>query len=454
MKRLGILLVFAAIALLAFRTVYAQTNQPGGFVPSVRHAAGVMPAAQPLILIMNANGTIEPAMQDYFQRGIQTAEQRNVEVLIIQLQTPGGDLQSMDNIIQDIRASTVPVVIYVAPNGAMAGSAGALITMAAQVSTMAPEAAIGASSPIDASGQNLDSTLATKQKEIMKATIRPLVERRGAAATQLAQDMIDNAKAVSASEALQAHLIDFTATDMNDVLRQLDGFTVTMSDGARTLHTSNATTETLDLSLIEQLLLVLTDSNLVFILLSVGVLALQIELSHPGAWIPGFVGVVCLALAIYGLGLLPVNWFGLIFIVTAFVLFLLDIKTPTHGALTVAGVASFIVGALVLFNSPGVPQFQRVSVPLVVGVGIFIGLLFAAIISFALRVRHSPIQMGVEAIIGKIGFAKTDFGLAGQVQVGSELWSAEPAAGSGTIGKGDRVEVVEVKGLRLRVRKV
>jgi membrane-bound serine protease (ClpP class) len=166
------------------------------------------------------------------------------------------------------------------------------------------------------------------------------------------------------------------------------------------------------------------------------------------------VGVVCLALAIYGLGLLPVNWFGLIFIVTAFVLFLLDIKTPTHGALTVAGVASFIVGALVLFNSPGVPQFQRVSVPLVVGVGIFIGLLFAAIISFALRVRHSPIQMGVEAIIGKIGFAKTDFGLAGQVQVGSELWSAEPAAGSGTIGKGDRVEVVEVKGLRLRVRKV
>ncbi len=435
MKRLGILLVVAAIALLAFQTVYAQTNQS-------------------LILIMDANGTIEPAMQAYFERGIHTAEQRNAEVLIIQLQTPGGDLQSMDNIIQDIRASTVPVVIYVAPNGAMAGSAGALITIAAQVSAMAPEAAIGASSPIDSSGQNLDSTLATKQKEIMKATIRPLVERRGADATQLAQDMIDNAKAVSASEALQAHLIDFTATDMNDVLKQLDGFQVTMSDGVHTLHTANATTETVDMSLIEQLLLILTDSNIVFILLSVGVLALQIELSHPGAWIPGFVGVVCLALAIYGLGLLPINWFGLIFIATAFVLFILDIKTPTHGALTVAGVASFIVGALVLFNSPGVPQFERVSVPLVVSVGTLIGLLFAVIISFALRVRHAPIQMGVEAIVGKTGFAKTDFGLTGQVLVGSELWTAEPVPGSGTIGKGDNVEVVEVKGLRLKVKKL
>ena len=435
MKRLGLLLVVAAIALLAFQTVYAQTNQQ-------------------LILIMNANGPIEPAMQEYFQRGIQTAEQRNAEILIIQLQTPGGDLQSMDNIIQAIRASTVPVVIYVAPNGAMAGSAGALITMAAQISAMAPEAAIGASIPIDSSGQNLGSDLVTKQKEIMKATIRPLVEWRGAAATQLAQDMIDNGKAVSATEALQAHLIDFTATDMNDVLKQLDGFQVTMPDGVRTLHTSNATTENLDMSLIEQLLLILTDSNIVFILLSVGVLAIQIELSHPGTWISGFIGVVCIALAIYGLGLLPVNWFGLIFMAVAFVLFLLDIKAATHGALTAAGVGSFIVGALILFNSPGVPQFERVSVPLVVGVGIAIGLLFAAILSFAMRVRHAPIQMGVEAIVGKVGFAKTEFGSTGQVQVGSELWTAEPISVSGTIGKGDRIEVVEVKGLRLKVRKV
>ena len=435
MKRVGSLLIFSAILLFAFQAVHAQSSQPQ-------------------VILMNANGAISPVMEEYIQRGIQAAEQGKAEALIIQLNTPGGDIRTLDNIIQDIRASTVPVVIYVAPNGAWAGSAGALVTMAGHVAAMAPEAAIGASSPVDSSGQDLNSTEKAKTSEIMKATIRPLVERRGAAATQLAQDMIDNAKAVSATEALQAHLIDFIAVNTDDLLRQLNGFAVTMPDGTHTLNTSNSVKVSVDMSLIEQLLLVLTDSNIVFILLSLGVLALQIELSHPGAWAPGFFGVVCLALAIYGLGLLPVNWFGLIFFATAFVLFILDIKAPTHGALTTAGVASFIVGALVLFNSPGVPQFERVSVPLVVGVGIFIGLMFALILTFALRAQHSPIQTGIESIIGKMGYAKTEIALSGQVQVGSELWSAEPSQGSGAIGKGDRVEVVEAKGLRLKVRKI
>ena len=434
MKRIGLLLVFLVGLFFVFHPARAQTNQP-------------------LIIVMNANGVIEPAMQEYFERGIHAAEQRSAKALIIQLNTPGGDLQSMDNILQDIRASTVPVVIYVSPNSAMAGSAGALITMAAHVAAMAPEAAIGASIPIDASGQNLDSDLVTKQKEIMKATIRPLVERRGDAATQLAQDMIDNGKAVSASEALQAHLIDFIATDVNDVVKKLDGFTVIMASGTITLHTANAVTEPLDMNFVEQLLLIVTDSNVAFILLSVGVLALQIEISHPGTWVPGFIGVVCLSLAIYGMGLLSVNWFGLIFVGTAFVLFILDIKAPTHGALTVVGIASFIFGALMLFNSPSVPSFERVSVPLVVAVAIAIGLLFAVILTFALRTLHSPLQSGVQTLVGKSGFAKMDFGAEGQVQVGSELWSAEAAEGSGQIHAGESVEVTGVKGLRLKVRK-
>jgi len=435
MKRVGSLLVLAAVLLFAFQTVTAQSSRP-------------------LVVLMNANGAIAPVMQEYIQRGIQSAEQNKAEAVIIQLNTPGGDILSLDNIIQDIRASTVPVVIYVAPNGAWAGSAGALVTMAGQVSAMAPEAAIGASSPVDSSGQDLNATEKAKTSQIMKATIRPLVERRGAAASQLAQDMIDNAKAVTATEALQVHLIDFIATNTNDLLKQLNGFQVAMPDGIHTLNTTNVTTQNADMSLIEQVLMVLTDSNIVFILLSLGVLALQIELSHPGTWAPGFVGVVCLALAIYGLGLLPVNWFGLIFIATAFVLFILDIKAPTHGALTAAGVASFIIGGLVLFNSPGVPQFERVSVPLVVGVGIAIGLMFATVLTYALRAQRSPIQTGVESFVGKLGYAKTEVGTSGQVQVGSELWSAEASQGSGAIGKGDRVEVVEVKGLRFKVRKI
>lgn len=435
MKRLGFLLVVLTLALFTFQIVVAQSNQN-------------------LVLVMDANGPIEPAMQDYIERGIKSANSRNAEALIIQLNTPGGDIQSLTNIIQDIRASNVPVVIYVAPNGAMAGSAGALVTMAGHVAAMAPEAAIGASSPVSSGGQDLSTTEKAKASQIMKATIRPLVEPRGPEATQLAQDMIDNAKAVSAKEALQAHLIDFIAPNTSNLLKQMDGFQVKTADGSHTLHTANATTEAIDMSLIEQILFILTDANFVFILLSLGVLALQIELSHPGAWLPGFTGVVCLALAIYGLGLLPVNWFGLIFIATAFVLFVLDIKAPTHGALTAAGVASFIVGALVLFNSPGVPQFQRVSVPLVFAVGISIGLLFAGILTYALRAQHAPLQTGVESLVGRTGVARSNITRAGEVQVASELWSAEAASGSEKIRKGDTVEVVEVKGLHLKVRKI
>jgi membrane-bound serine protease (ClpP class) len=221
------------------------------------------------------------------------------------------------------------------------------------------------------------------------------------------------------------------------------------------LNTNSAHTESLEISFIEQFLLFLTDPNIAFLLLAIGVQAVLIEISSPGGWVAGFVGVVCLTLAVYGMGVLPVNWFGIIFLITAFVLFILDIKAPTHGALTAAGVASFIVGALVLFNSPGTPQFQRVSVPLVVAVGVMLGLLFLGILMFALRALRVPISMGVESLIGKRGTARTSVGEAGgQVQLESELWTAEPVADSAKIGKGDHVEVVEVKGLRLRVRKI
>jgi membrane-bound serine protease (ClpP class) len=170
--------------------------------------------------------------------------------------------------------------------------------------------------------------------------------------------------------------------------------------------------------------------------------------------VAGFIGVVCLTLAVYGMGVLPVNWFGIIFLLMAFVLFILDIKAPTHGALTTAGVASFIIGALVLFNSPGVPQFQRVSVPLVVATGFAIGLLFMVILVFALRSIHVPVRAGVESLIGKTGTARTAVAAeGGQVQLGSELWIAESVDTAESIGKGDRVEVVEVKGLRLKVKK-
>jgi membrane-bound serine protease (ClpP class) len=265
--------------------------------------------------------------------------------------------------------------------------------------------------------------------------------------------MIEEAKAATVNEALAANLIDFAVDNVDDLLEALEGFTVQMNDGPRVLDTTSAHTEMLDMSIIEQLLLFLTDPNIAFLLLAIGVQAVLIEISSPGGWAAGFIGVVCLTLAVYGMGVLPINWFGIIFLITAFVLFLLDIKAPTHGALTTAGVVSFIIGALVLFNSPGVPQFQRVSVPLVFGAGIAIGLMFLALLVFALRALRNPVSMGAESYVGKTGTAKMWGEAGGQVQLESELWSAEAVQESDTIGKGDKVEVVRVEGLRLKVRK-
>jgi len=434
MKRIGLLLIFLGAWMSVFQPARAQGSEP-------------------LVLVMTADGPIMPPMLEYVKRGVETAERENAEVLIIQLNTPGGSIDTMLEIIKEIRASDVPVVVYVAPRNAIAGSAGAMITMAGHASAMAPETSIGASSPISSSGENLNTTAETKAMEITKAAIRPFVEPRGEEALALANAMIEEAKAATADEALAVNLIDFVADDTDDLIESLDGLTVQMSNGPRTVNTENAQIQPLDMSFIEQFLMLLTDPNIAFLLIAIGVQAVLIEISSPGGWVAGFIGVVCLTLAVYALGVLPVNWFGIIFLLTAFVLFILDIKAPTHGALTAAGVASFIVGALVLFNSPGTPEFQRVSVPLVIATGLLLGALFFGILLFALRALRAPIHAGAESYVGKMGTAKSWDEAGGQVQLESELWSAEAADASQTISKGDKVEVVEVSGIRLKVRK-
>jgi membrane-bound serine protease (ClpP class) len=410
-------------------------------------------ASGPVALVLTIDGAITQATQEYLLRGIQTAEQEHVEVVILQLNTPGGDILSMSAMTEAMRASTVPVVVYVTPRGAMAASAGTVITLAAHASAMAPETIIGAASPVGSSGQDLGQTEMAKQENAMVAKVDAFTAWRGPQAVALAESTITKAKAVSSTQALQVHLVDFSATDLNDLLRQLDGFTVQMPGGPLTLHTAGIVQQALPMSLIEQLLQLLIDPNIVFLLLAIGLQALLIELTHPGAWVPAFFGVVCLALGAYGLGFLPVNWFGLIFMVTAFVLFILDIKAPTHGALTLAGIASFIVGALVLFNSPGTPHFEQVSVPLVIFVGVFIGLIFAVILTYALRAQGRPVITGSARLAGQTGFAVSEIDPTGQAQLAGELWSADLADASEPVHRGDRLEVIRVEGLRLKVRK-
>lgn len=408
----------------------------------------------PVVVTVRLEGALNPIWQETLKRAMRVAEDRGAEALILQLDTPGGQIDVMNRLVQQIRNSPMPVVVYVSPAGAMAASAGAMLTLAGHASAMAPETSIGAASPVGGQGEDIGETMESKVKEILKASARGLTLRRGETAVRLAEEMIENARAVSANEAVENGLVDVVASDLPTLLRKLDGLSVEFGDSRRTLNTAGAIVVEVPLTFMEQVLVVLANPNLVFLLLSIGVQAILIELSSPGGWVAGFIGAVCITFAVFGLGILPVNWFGIIFLVMAFILFVLDLQSPTHGALTAAGVASFIVGALVLFNSPNIPGTPRVSVPLVVGTGVTIGVIFFGAVAFALRAQRAPIRIGQEALLGQVGYARSDINPVGNVQLGSELWTAENVDPTTPIPRGSRVEVVRVEGIRLIVRRV
>jgi membrane-bound serine protease (ClpP class) len=408
--------------------------------------------SEAMVLVLEAKGALTPAMAEYLDRGLRLAEARQAEAVVLQLDTPGGSIELMNRMVQSIRGSSVPVIVYVAPRGAIAGSAGTILVLAGHAAAMAPETAIGAASPVGSEGQDLGETMQAKEKEILKAEARGLAERRGDAAVVLAEAAIETASAASSTEALEAGLVDRIASDVPDLLRQIDGLTVEVDGQERVLRTAWAFPQVVSQTLTEQLLQILTNPNIVLLLMSVGVQAILIEISSPGGWAAGFIGVICLALGGYGLGILDVNWFGLVFLIMSVVLFVLDIKAPTHGALTIAGVASFVAGALILFNSPGTPSFQRVSVPLVIGLALFTAAGFFVMMTFVIRAHRRPVEVGREALVGRMGEVRSALDPSGMVHVAGELWSAEVEPGTPAIGRGERVEVVGVTGLRLRVR--
>jgi membrane-bound serine protease (ClpP class) len=407
----------------------------------------------PRAVVLTIDGPIIQIEDDYLARGISVAQSRQADLIIIQLDTPGGSIMIMNSMIQKIRQSDIPIVVYVAPQNAMAGSAGTLITLAGHVAAMAPQTTIGAASPVGGGGEDLGETMQSKEKEILRASARTLAQGRSPEAIALAEETIESARAVTVDEALEIGLIDIKANNIPDLLNQLDGMTVQVNDRSVELFSAGADVQEVPYSFIEQVLKALFNPNLVFLLLAIGVQAILIELSSPGGWVAGFIGVICLLLAFYGLGALPVNWFGLIFIVLAFVLFILELMTPTMGFLSVAGAASFIAGALILFNTVEVPGFPRVSIPLVVGTGIFLAASFIAIVTFALKAQRRPIQTGVEAVPGHIGVVRAELNPRGIVYLLGEQWSAELVEGTPPVLEGEKVEIVKIEGLTLKVRR-
>lgn len=407
----------------------------------------------PEVIVMDVSGPVAPAMKLYIERGLQYADQRKAALVVMKLNTPGGSVATLTEIISLIRTSPVPVAVYVTPRGAMAASAGTLITLAGHVSAMAPETMIGAASPVGSQGEDIDTTMETKVKEVLKASARELMLERSPEAIHLAENMIDKAQAVSSSEAVKIGLVDFQVSSLDELLAKLDGRKVKVLGQEQTLRLAGASQESVPQSLIELALQYLTDPNLVFLFLSAGIWAIIIEISSPGGWIAGFTGAVLLLLATFGLGILPVNWFGLLFLGLAFLLFILDIKAPTHGALTVAGSVSFIAGALVLFNSVRVPGIPTISIPLVIGTGLFLAASFFAILTLALRAQTAPVLTGRQTLIGRVGVVKQAISPKGKLQVGGELWTARLAEGEAPIPLDERAQVLALDGLHLIVKK-
>ena len=408
--------------------------------------------AAPVVVVLKASGPVAPTMAGYIARGLKEADQRNAEAAIIMLDTPGGNVDVMMDIIQTIRTSDVPVIVFVGPRGAEAASAGLLITLAGHVAAMAPDTAIGASSPVGAQGEDLGETLQQKGEQYLSAQARSLAERRGEAAVTLAEEAVFDARAVTASEALKAHLIDLIVEDTDELLAQVDGFDVEVNGKSRTIQTKGASLVDIDMNAIENVLSVLTDPNIVFVLMSLGTTLIIIEAWSPGGWAAGTAGVICLGLAFYGMGVLPVNWLGLVFVVLAFVLFLLDIKAPTHGALTAVAIASLAAGAFILFGQPQMAPFGTLSIPLVIGWSLLLGVVFFFMVMMAVRAQKRRPTTGNEGLIGEIGRVTQDLSPEGTVLIWGERWRAETVDGQ-SIPVGSDVEVVEVQGMRLRVRR-
>ena len=405
-------------------------------------------AAANSIVKIRVDDTIQPITAEYIDRAIEHARQTNADAVLIELSTPGGLLDSTRTIIQTILASPVPVIIYVAPSGARAASAGFFILEAGDVAAMAPGTNTGAAHPVTLGGEKMDDTMKAKVENDSAAFMRSYVGPRGRN-VQLAETAVRESKSWTDQEALQQHLIDVVARDQNDLLHQLDGRTIKRFDGKTAkLHLAGDPIDELPMTLKQRILNFLLDPNIAFLVLAVGALALYAEFNHPGAIVPGVVGVVFILLALFALNLLPTRYASLTLILAAFVLFALEAKFATHGILGLGGIVLLTLGGLLLVDGP-IPQ-MRVQLWTALGVSVPLGLITVFLMTIALRARRSKVVTGLQGMIGAVGEARTDIDPEGKVFVQGELWNAHARA---RVGLGEHVVVRKVEGLELEVEK-
>jgi membrane-bound serine protease (ClpP class) len=394
---------------------------------------------------------IHPVTSEYIQNAIAKAEKDNAPLLIMELNTPGGLDSSMREIIERILGSEVPIAAYVSPNGARAASAGFFISVACDLFVMAPGTNTGAAHPVGVSitGQQMDETMSDKVTNDAVSYIKSIAGKRGRN-TKMAEDAVRISSSYTETEALEGKLIDLIAQDVADIVDFFDGKTIERFDGKeQKLELRGEQVIELPMSARQKFLLTISNPNLAYILLMLGLLGLYFEFSNPGAILPGVLGGICLLLAIFSFQILPINYVGLILILLAIGLFILEIKIQSYGILSVGGIIAMVIGSIMLIDAP-IPEL-RPSLKFIIPVAVGLSLIFLFLIFIAVRALANRVHTGKEGLIGEIGIAQSDLSPRGKVFVHGEIWNAEADQ---EIPKGEEVQVVEVlNNLRIKVTK-
>lgn len=424
MKKFRILrLIFSAVAIAAFSC----------------------PASAEILKIV-VDDTIQPISEEYIARGIAEAARRNDQAVLIEINTPGGLVDSTRQIIEHITSSSIPVIIYVTPSGARAASAGFFILESADIAAMAPGTNTGAAHPVVLGGGKMDDVMKEKLENDAAALMRSVASRRGRN-VDVAESTVRQSKSFTDEEALKQHLIEYIASNESDLLKQIDGKSFKRFNGQDvTLKVTGQPISLFNMTLKERILAYLMDPNVAFLILAIGALSLYVEFNHPGAVIPGTVGVVFILVAAFALNLLPTRFAAVFLILGAFALFAAEAKFASHGVLTVGGIALLTLGGLLLVDAP-IPE-MRVHLATALAISVPLGLITAFLMSIALKARRNKVVTGEQGLIGETGVTQTALSPRGKVFVHGELWDA---VASSPLPVGQLVVVRRIDGLTLQV---
>jgi membrane-bound serine protease (ClpP class) len=400
------------------------------------------------INIVQVQDTINPGVEDFLRYAIDRSQEDGAECLIILLDTPGGLMASMRGIAQAILNSPVPIVVYVYPSGAQAASAGVFVTVAADIAAMAPGTNIGAAHPVSIGGGDVPSTMNEKVTNDMLAFARSIASQRGRNADWL-EDSIRKSVSITAEEAYSQNVIDLVAEDLPTLMKRLEGWEIERRGYAKTIHTEGLEQRTIQPGWQHKVLRSISNPNIAYILLMIGLAGLYFELSQPGAILPGVIGGISLILALYAMQTLPVNYAGILFILLAVLFFILEIKVASYGLLSFAGVLCLVLGSLMLFRIPG--HTNRLAMSVFIPTVAVISGFFVAVATVAFRAQMRKPQTGAEALVGMVGEVKKDLIPEGQIFVNGELWNA---IADENLFVGEKVEVISLENLRLKVRKI